>query len=394
VADFGLCDRLQGEGQFAETRRHPRGTLAWMAPEQIAGQSTQLGRATDVYALGVILYELLTGTVPFRAGHDVELSGQICRSPPRPPREVCPGISRRLNRICLRCLRKEPGDRFQTAAELADELDSLSTRSHVARVLNARSAIFRWLRRSPGVLCRPPFRMFMLLQALLVIGAFVLGWAVAGRFPWLMFSAASPAEVTASAQESGDMQFTQLATELAEADKLFEFLLLLPRAKDRDSNAVRRIQLLWDHVLRPSRKILQDPLSVNLFRNRDPQLLLLARLYDIAGLAEDGQFSAAASAWMFADELARHLQDQKMLDERLRWRGLFAARLLDRTLTRHNRRAEGLQLLEDAWKRFGPENAGLVRQMPEFATALADFGKFLQDRRAQSVQAPEFSSSP
>lgn len=124
VADFGLCASLHGAGRLADQHQHPQGTLAWMAPEQISGQTARLCCATDVYALGVLLYELLTGMLPFQAAQDAELSGQICCCPPCPPRDLSPTISSRLSQICLRCLRKEPGDRFQTAAELAEERDA------------------------------------------------------------------------------------------------------------------------------------------------------------------------------------------------------------------------------------------------------------------------------
>ncbi|MFM8476878.1 MAG: serine/threonine-protein kinase [Planctomycetaceae bacterium] len=389
VADFGLADCLHGEGHFAETWRRPRGTLAWMAPEQISGQSAQLGRATDVYALGVVLYELLTGMLPFRSSHDVELSGQICRCPPSPPRELCPGISRTLNRICLRCLQKEPGNRFQTAAELADELDSL-----IACSLTPRSAIRRWLRWPPRILRRPRFFILVGLQVLLALVGFVLGGVIGSRFPWPLLFVASATQVTGVSQDSIAIEAMQLAADIIEADRMIELFLLLPDSKERDNNDFRSIQLLWDAVLQPSGKLLSNPRFVHVLKNRDPPTLLLARLHEVAGLAEDGQCDAATAAWRPTVELAQELLDRKLLDERLRWRGFIAARRLDRTLTRQHHGSEGLQQLERAWTLFGPENMGPMRQTRQFTAVHADFYKYLQDRRAQSVQASETSVEP
>jgi len=175
---------------------------------------------------------------------------------------------------------------------------------------------------------------------------------------------------------------------------MFEFFLLLPPAKERPKNDRRELQFLWDRVLLPSKKLLSNPHLVNILKNHDPQTLLLARLHEVARLAEDGQCDAAASAWKVADELAHQLQGRQMLDERLRWRGFISVRLLDCTLSRHGRSSAGLQHLEDAGMLFGPENMGQVQHTPKFTAVHADFYEHLQDRRAQSMQAPETSVEP
>jgi photosystem II stability/assembly factor-like uncharacterized protein len=95
-----------------------------MSPEQAKGQPKQIGPATDVYALGAILYELLTGRPPFRAPTALETLQQISFVAPTPPSRVCPSVPRRLEQICLKCLRKEPHERYASAADLADDLRS------------------------------------------------------------------------------------------------------------------------------------------------------------------------------------------------------------------------------------------------------------------------------
>ncbi|MFM7168700.1 MAG: serine/threonine-protein kinase [Planctomycetaceae bacterium] len=371
VADFGLCARLHGEGLFADIWRRPRGTLAWMAPEQISGPAAELGRATDVYALGVILYELLTGVLPFRAGHDLELSGQICRRAPCPPRRLSPGISRVLNRICLRCLQKEPGRRFQTAAELADELDCLTPRARLRR----------WLRRPFRTLLRPQFTTVIILQVLFAVAGFVPGAVLNGRLPSLTFSAASPAEVVKLAGDADASSVLQLSTELREADRVVELFLLLPNAQERSGKDLRLARFLWSAVIRPSKRLLSNPEYVRILKDVDPETLLLARLHEVAALAEDGQQQPAERSWKIAYESARQLHKRQGLNERLRWRGLMAVRLLDRTLTRHHYSATGLQFLNDAWELFGPGNPGPSEQTPQFRVVCEDFQKYLMKRR-------------
>ena len=119
VCDFGLA--LQ-ESRQQECRGECAGTLAYMAPEQLRGESHQLDGRADIWAAGVILYEVLTGRQPFR-GHDrQELTEDILARDPRPPRQIDRRIGKAVERVCLRCLEKRPAHRYPTAADLAEEL--------------------------------------------------------------------------------------------------------------------------------------------------------------------------------------------------------------------------------------------------------------------------------
>jgi serine/threonine-protein kinase len=99
------------------------GTPRYMAPEQISGESKAIGPATDVYALGLIMYELLTGMLPFRAPTLWEMMAQVLREPPQPPHELRADLPSDLEKICLCCLEKQPARRYPSAAALADDLD-------------------------------------------------------------------------------------------------------------------------------------------------------------------------------------------------------------------------------------------------------------------------------
>ncbi len=123
ITDFGLAKRLDGGAGLTETGAMV-GTPGYMAPEQALCR--EVGPAADVYALGTILYELLTGATPFRADSLLETLTLVVSEPPRPPRQLRPDVPLELEAVCLKCLRKEPADRYASAQALADDLDRFS----------------------------------------------------------------------------------------------------------------------------------------------------------------------------------------------------------------------------------------------------------------------------
>ncbi len=119
VADFGLAKLLGGVDQTGDA---VLGTPSYMAPEQAAGKVGAVGPAADIYALGAILYKLLTGRPPFQGDTHRETLNQVLTQPPQPPSTLRPETPKDLERICLRCLEKKPQDRYPTAADLAGAL--------------------------------------------------------------------------------------------------------------------------------------------------------------------------------------------------------------------------------------------------------------------------------
>jgi tetratricopeptide (TPR) repeat protein len=121
VADFGLAKCLDVDSGQTPSKA-VLGTPSYMAPEQALGRPQEVGPAADVYALGAILYECLTGRPPFKAATPYDTMMQVVAEEPVPPRRLQPGVPIDLDTVCLKCLAKEPARRYASALELAEDL--------------------------------------------------------------------------------------------------------------------------------------------------------------------------------------------------------------------------------------------------------------------------------
>jgi serine/threonine protein kinase/formylglycine-generating enzyme required for sulfatase activity len=170
ITDFGVAKRLDGTDAKTVTGA-VIGTPSYMAPEQTGGTGQTVGPATDIYALGAILYELLTGRPPFKGATPIDTVMQVVAEDPTPPRKINGRVPRDLETICLKCLHKQTRKRYATAEALADDLKRfLDNEPVVARPTPFWERGVKWVRR------RPTAAALMVLMLFGVLGVTGVIW--------------------------------------------------------------------------------------------------------------------------------------------------------------------------------------------------------------------------
>jgi serine/threonine-protein kinase len=179
IADFGLARHFNTSSALTRTGDR-MGTPSYMAPEQAMGKARMIGPSVDIYSLGALLYELLTGKPPFKGETAAETELQVLYQEPVPPSRLNAKVPRDLETICLKCLEKEPRRRYATAAGLADDLRRFQRgESITARPASSLERFGKWVRRRPAMAALIGATLFF--TAALVAGAIWLAIQQAQR---------------------------------------------------------------------------------------------------------------------------------------------------------------------------------------------------------------------
>jgi serine/threonine protein kinase/tetratricopeptide (TPR) repeat protein len=174
VTDFGLAKHLGSDVEHTRSGTVV-GTPGYMAPEQAQGRTQEVGPATDIYALGVLLYQLLTGRMPFQGDTPMEVLLRVTTQDPVPPSRLVGRVPRDLETICLKCLEKAPRKRYPTAEHLADDLRRFINHEPIqARPLRLWERGLRWVRRRPTT-------AGLLVGVAMVLLTLAVGWGLSVR---------------------------------------------------------------------------------------------------------------------------------------------------------------------------------------------------------------------
>ena len=233
ITDFGLAKRLDRPLALTQTGLAV-GTPHYMAPEQALGKSDQISPLTDVYALGAILYEMLTGHPPFGAGSSLETMQQVVSRKPVPPSSLQASIPRELEEICLKCLEKKPGNRYQSALAVAEVLHHFQHRTEPPTIL-ARTPLepesddSLWARQSRE------WYFWPLLALTLSLFVGLASWQITHRH-WLSVSRemARQDRVDAKAEQALDEQSREISR-VQLGEERFRNTMLLADQGDFDS---------------------------------------------------------------------------------------------------------------------------------------------------------------
>ena len=256
VTDFGLAKRFQADGQASHSTAVV-GTAAYMAPEQATGRQA-LTVTADVYSLGAILYELLTGRPPFIGQNQMEVLLQLVEKDAPSPLESQPTLDPDLAQICLKCLRKNPLDRYASAEALAVELEQwLAGEPLTVRAPTRSERLSRWIRRHPVAALSGS--LILLLAVTLTAGSFGANWHLDDLNGQLEASNQKLLDATeqASAKALLAEQEAANAVASAEGERLARVDLLETLAKEQKARAAEALARAAEvKALQESRRLL------------------------------------------------------------------------------------------------------------------------------------------
>lgn len=382
ILDFGLAKQIGTDTDLTQTD-NLLGTPAYVAPELVREGSGTWSEASDIYSLGVVLYESLTGHPPFAANSFGMLMAAIENLEPVSPRSLVPGINRDIETICLKCLEKEPARRYPTAAAVAEDLERfLDSRPILARPIGKLQRTRRWCRRN--------------IQVTIAIA--VTGFSITSLIIGLIYFAFVQAELRSIAQNNGQLALNQAQqARLAETEArqqrdmartqfiagslvLHDIgnMLAVNKHKPLSESALNEINLAFQRgVLRLSEPYLKRPDLAD-----DSPDLLPKSIFNAARAYQDlGQTSEAIRHYQWLLELIQKSPESNSIaPSSYHFLATNAALSLADLYDSQNQPEKAITLIEPFWgdTEKHPKNRVSNKQKPEDQQLRVVFGRKLQ----------------
>lgn len=346
VSDFGLAKLADSNTDLSKSAMY-LGTPAYMSPEQTMGDSSRIGPRADIYSLGVILYEGLTGRLPFVGDDLTELFGRIRHNSPVPPSEIQSGVPHDLETICLKCLEKDPRARYQTAGDLAEELSRFLGGDPIkARPIGPMSQLGRWARRKP-----------VLAASLVLLITEVLTFGV-----WNMRTAAAESEARAkeaAARQKAELSADEIRKDYGDLQTQYNHAISLVHANANELEQIigkgsseHDLRIFHSKLRRQRGELAEQIIPV---LNDDSAFDdFLTKAYYLSGVNKKrhGDQMAAAEQFRNSIDKARSLAASGKLSLDARYYGMRSFNLLAEYDIAGRRFESALKLLKEAWDNY------------------------------------------
>jgi tRNA A-37 threonylcarbamoyl transferase component Bud32 len=353
IADFGLA-RILSEGSDLTRSDSLVGTVAYLAPERISNSATKAGTESDVYALGVILYECLTGRPPFQGEDAAKTIAMIQDLAPVPPSDLKPDVPLDLETICLKCLEKEPRHRYATADELADDLQRfLDDRPIKARPLGLAARTFRWCRRNTGAAAA----IAVAMVSLTILS--VAGWVAASIQADLTESVrvselearrqAQIAETSRQVEEK--RRVMAMAQFMRGTTALDRFGILLEMQSKQAMNA-DTIEKLQDQFRAELVKLTDKFLSETESLGESLEILMQITSISAAAHARNGDLQRAEELYGKVEAYGSRIESNPEMFDKSRFFAMHAASAIGHAYTKAGRNGDTIRILSECMARW------------------------------------------